>query len=79
MTSTVIDTAFLNELIKRSTAAEMVMMDSGLIRLEKTAKAVVELYLEKESARRTGRTDGKILCEFCRGIWAPPYRCECKP
>lgn len=53
----VFDDRFVDALIKRSEAAELVSMDSGRIRLLGTAKAAVELYLEIIAEASAGRTE----------------------
>ena len=43
----VLSADFLDHLIKRSTDAELILMDCGRLRLQRAALAAVELYLEQ--------------------------------
>ncbi len=51
-----VNTAFLDQLIKRSPAAEDILLDSGRIRLQRAALAAIELFLEQRD-KSAGRTN----------------------
>ena len=59
-TEAAVDAAFVEQLIKRSADAEIVLQDSGQIRFRRALQAAIELYQEHSAQRSSAQLGGNV-------------------